>query len=162
MYVIGLTRFLIGWRKKHHIVFVVHWLLMAGFCRFLNHLRVYKGASGILSLNHQDIWTMSQSKEIQEKLEIVYDEKELQHNIIDNNSLEDDSKPVLHNGEPVITAGRDVSRFVVDIRDDNDTALTFRSMFLGTIIAGMGATLSQVSHLIFLDYDSNNAIRFKL
>ena len=106
---------------------------------------------------------MSSSKEIQEKLEkleIIYDEKELEHNI-DDSSLENDSKPILHNGEPVITAGRDVSRFVVDIRDNEDTALTFRSMFLGTIIAGMGATLSQVSDLIFLDYDSNNAVRFK-
>ena len=90
----------------------------------------------------------------EEKLETVVDEKieELQYNI-DDNSLEDDSKPIFHNGEPVITAGRDVSRFVVDIRDDEDSALTFRSMFLGTIFAGMGAALSQVN---FLDNDINN------
>jgi hypothetical protein len=92
---------------------------------------------------------------------IVVDEKQLQYNI-DDNSLEDDSKPVLHNGESVITAGLDVSRFVVDIRDDEDTALTFRSMFLGTISAGMGAALSEVSNYNFLDNDSNNTVRFKL
>ena len=91
----------------------------------------------------------------EEKPEILVDEKELQYNI-DDNSLEDHSKPIFHNGEPVITAGRDVSRFVVDIRDDEDTALTFRSMFLGTIFAGMGAALSQVSDFFkILDKGSN-------
>ena len=93
----------------------------------------------------------------QEKKTTVVDEKELQYNI-DENALDDDSKPIFHNGEPVITTGRDVSRFVVDIRDDNDPALTFRSMFLGTIFAGMGAALSQVRNF----NDSNNAVRFKL
>ena len=91
------------------------------------------------------------SVEIKEKLGIVVDDseqKEIQHNI-DDNSLEDDSKPILHNGEPVITTGLDVSRFVVDIRDDEDTALTFRSMLLGTVFAGMGAALSQVSNFNF-------------
>ena len=91
----------------------------------------------------------------------VVDDKEEQVNI-DENSLEDDSKQTFHNGEPVIADGRDVSRFVVDIRDDEDPALTFRSMFLGTIFAGMGAALSQVSNLKILDMDSNNAVRFKL
>ena len=89
---------------------------------------------------------MSSSEDIQEKLEIDLDEKDLQHI-----TLEDDYKPILHDGEPVITTGHDVSRFVVDIRDDEDTALTFRSMFLGTIFAGMGAALTQVSNFNFLD-----------
>ena len=101
------------------------------------------------------------SEDIQKKPESVVDEKELQH-YIDGNFLEDDSKPILHNGEPVITTGHDVSRFVVDIRDDEDNALTFRSMFLGTIFAGMGAALSQVGDFEFLGDDSNNAVRFKL
>ena len=105
---------------------------------------------------------MSSSEEIQEKLEIVDGSfgKGIQHSIEDN-SLEDDSKPIFHNGEPVITTGHDVSHFVVDIRDDEDTALTFRSMFLGTIFAGMGAALSQVSDFKILDDDSNNTVRFK-
>jgi hypothetical protein len=96
----------------------------------------------------------------EEKPEIVADEKpqveELQRNIEDSSS-EYDSKPILHNGEPIISTGHDVSRFVVDIRDDEDTALTFRSMFLGTIFAGMSAALSQVSDFNILDNDSNNA-----
>ena len=77
----------------------------------------------------------------------VSDEKGSTYNI-DDNSLKDDSDPAssYRNGEPVITTGQDVSRFVVDIRDDEDPALTFRSMFLGTLFAGMGAALSQVSN----------------
>jgi hypothetical protein len=94
---------------------------------------------------------MSSSEKIPK---IVVNEKELQYNT--DNSMEDDYKPILHNGEPVITAGRDVSRFVVDIRDDENPALTFRSMFLGTIFSGMGAALSEVSNYNFLDNDGNN------
>jgi hypothetical protein len=54
-------------------------------------------------------------------------------------SREDDV--TLVNGEPVITSGMDVSRFVVDLRDDEDPALTFRSMFLGTLFAGKSCSL---------------------
>ncbi|KIM46796.1 hypothetical protein M413DRAFT_440366 [Hebeloma cylindrosporum] len=52
--------------------------------------------------------------------------------------------PEYRNGVQVIQTGRDVSRFVVDIRDDGDEALTFRSIFLGTVFAGMGAALCQI------------------
>lgn len=52
---------------------------------------------------------------------------------------------VMLNGEPVVTSGRDVSRFVVDIRDDGEDALTFRSICMGTVFAGLGAALRQVS-----------------
>jgi len=48
------------------------------------------------------------------------------------------------NREPIISTGEDVSRFVVDLRDDGDDALTFRSMVLGTAFAGLGAALCQV------------------
>lgn len=47
-------------------------------------------------------------------------------------------------GEPVITTGEDVSKYVVDLRDDMDPAITFRSLFLGTIWAGLGAAVQQV------------------
>jgi hypothetical protein len=47
--------------------------------------------------------------------------------------------------EPVITTGSDVSKYVVDIRDDGDSALTFRSLVLGTVFAGLGSALCQVS-----------------
>lgn len=46
--------------------------------------------------------------------------------------------------DPVVTTGADVSRFVVDIRDDGDPSITFRSLFLGTVIAGLGAAVYQV------------------
>ena len=92
---------------------------------------------------------MSSSEEFEVKpvVDAKLEEKELQHNI--QVDLDDDSKPILRNGEPVITTGHDVSRFVVDIRDDGDNALTFRSIFLGTIFAGMSAALSQVSFFFF-------------
>ncbi|KAG7448856.1 oligopeptide transporter [Guyanagaster necrorhizus] len=48
------------------------------------------------------------------------------------------------NDEAIVTSGQDVSRFVVDVRDDSDPALTFRSLFLGTVIAGLGAALCQI------------------
>ncbi|KZV74603.1 OPT superfamily oligopeptide transporter [Peniophora sp. CONT] len=48
------------------------------------------------------------------------------------------------NGEPVVQDGKDVSRFVVDIRDDGDEAMTFRGLVLGTIFGGLGAALYQV------------------
>lgn len=59
---------------------------------------------------------------------------------------ESDGDLVFLNGEPVVVTGRDVSRFVVDIRDDGDDALTFRSFVIGTVLAGLGATLCQVCH----------------
>jgi hypothetical protein len=59
--------------------------------------------------------------------------------------LDEGAEPEYRNGVQVIQTGRDVSRFVVDIRDDGDEALTFRSIFLGTVFAGMGAALCQAS-----------------
>ena len=48
-------------------------------------------------------------------------------------------------GEPVITTGADVSNYAVDVRDDGDEALTFRSFFIGTVVAGLGAALAEAS-----------------
>lgn len=71
------------------------------------------------------------------------DEKDVYSPSVDSGSKEfDDAKYV--NGEPVITTGKDVSRFAVDLRDDEDPAITFRSMVLGTVFAGLGAALVQV------------------
>ncbi|KAJ2917485.1 hypothetical protein MD484_g2956, partial [Candolleomyces efflorescens] len=70
---------------------------------------------------------------------LVVDEKDLQ-----GTSLDDDDSVQYVRGEPVIRTGKDVSRFAVDIRDDGDEALTFRSMFLGTIFAALGAALCQI------------------
>ncbi|KAK7022840.1 hypothetical protein VNI00_016921 [Paramarasmius palmivorus] len=49
-----------------------------------------------------------------------------------------------YKGEPIINSGVDVSKFIVDLRDDGDEAVTFRSLALGTVIAGLGAALSQI------------------
>lgn len=68
-----------------------------------------------------------------------------------SNDLDDDV--VVVNGEPVVVTGMDVSRFIVDLRDDGDEALTFRSMVIGTIFAGLGAALCQV--LICTLHDDN-------
>lgn len=48
------------------------------------------------------------------------------------------------NGEPVIRTGRDVSCFLVELRDDGDPALTFRSLVIGTLFACVRAVNSQL------------------
>ncbi|KAF8842459.1 OPT superfamily oligopeptide transporter [Paxillus ammoniavirescens] len=63
---------------------------------------------------------------------------------IEGNSGIEDDEVVYVKGEPVITTGRDVSRFLVDVRDDGDQAVTFRSLFLGTVFAGLGAALCEI------------------
>ncbi|KAH9042868.1 oligopeptide transporter [Lactarius hengduanensis] len=59
-------------------------------------------------------------------------------------SYDDEDEKSLVNGEPVITSGRDVSRYLVDLRDDEDPPFTFRSIVLGTMIGGLGAALYQI------------------
>jgi hypothetical protein len=60
-------------------------------------------------------------------------------------SLPDDPDgPLGNREEPLIRNGKDISEFVVSVRDDGDTGLTFRSFALGTTFAGLAATLSQV------------------
>lgn len=49
------------------------------------------------------------------------------------------------NGERVIVDGNDVSRYLLTTRDDGDPAITFRSVVLGTVFAGLGAAMCQVS-----------------
>ncbi|KAI0041222.1 OPT superfamily oligopeptide transporter [Auriscalpium vulgare] len=75
-------------------------------------------------------------------------EKEAASNDSEQNSLdaydEDYDKPIFVNGEPVVRNGRDVSRYVVDVRDDGDQAVTFRSIVLGTVFGGLGAALYQI------------------
>ena len=81
--------------------------------------------------------------------DILHDEKEapLDRDLDKSfSSFEDtvDEKLKHVNGEPVITNGRDVSRYLVDLRDDEDPPFTFRSAVLGTFIGGLGAALYQV------------------
>ena len=47
-------------------------------------------------------------------------------------------------GEPIIESGEDVSNFLVDVRDVGGQAFTFRSMVMGTVMAGFGASVTQV------------------
>ena len=87
----------------------------------------------------------------------IYDEKKvlekrlssdssLNHKVhkVEHGVYDDDDEVQYVNGEPVITSGWDVSRYLIDVRDDGDPALTFRSLFLGTVFAGLGAALCQV------------------
>ncbi|KAG9083168.1 hypothetical protein FS749_006245, partial [Ceratobasidium sp. UAMH 11750] len=50
----------------------------------------------------------------------------------------------LVNGQPVIETGMHVSNFAIEVRDDGDASLTWRSFWIGTIVAGLGAALSQI------------------
>jgi hypothetical protein len=61
-----------------------------------------------------------------------------------NGCEDEDDKPLYVNGEPVISSGKDVSKYLVDLRDDGDPPITFRSLVLGTVIGGLGAALNQV------------------
>lgn len=60
----------------------------------------------------------------------------------------EDGDTKLLDSNRVITTGEDVSRYLLTTRDDGDPALTFRSIVLGTIFAGLGAAMSQVSVVI--------------
>jgi hypothetical protein len=60
------------------------------------------------------------------------------------------------NGEPVITSGIDVSKYLVDLRDDGDPPFTFRSVVLGTVIGGLGAALYQVCCTVRDDLDAGH------
>jgi len=59
-----------------------------------------------------------------------------------------DAKTRINNDNKVIATGDDVSRLIVDLRDDDHQALTFRSVFLGTMFAGLAAAISQVTSSI--------------
>jgi len=85
-------------------------------------------------------------------VDIPYDEKEAPlDSDLDKPSFGSrdtvDEKPQYVYGEPVITNGTDVSRYLVDLRDDEDPPFTFRSAVLGTVIGGLGAALYQVRHV---------------
>ncbi|KAM6503339.1 oligopeptide transporter [Amanita muscaria] len=83
------------------------------------------------------------TKKRNESIEVV-DYLNKDDSFLEKRSLETPSDVELVNGEPVIRSGKDVSRFIVDMRDDGDESLTFRSIFLGTIFAVLGAALCQI------------------
>jgi hypothetical protein len=70
---------------------------------------------------------------------------------LDNDSgfVDGDERPQYVNGEPVINSGRDVSRYLVDLTDEQDPPFTFRSVILGTVVGGLAATLHRVCLIHF-------------
>ncbi|KAI9508128.1 oligopeptide transporter [Russula earlei] len=81
----------------------------------------------------------------------------------DKNSfvLEDEGgNPTFVDGEPVVNTGRDVSRYLVDLRDDEDPPFTLRSVVLGTLLGGLGAALYQI--YIFKPFSSSVSSLFPL
>lgn len=92
------------------------------------------------ALNEKKLISHDSAEDIDQKAESLYEKA---------SSIEgsyEGQKPGVKyvNGEPVITTGEDVSNFLFDVRDDGDPALTFRSLVLGTVFAGLGAALCQV------------------
>ena len=89
-----------------------------------------------------------------EKVEPEYVTEKLSHNSSDDAVNQFDKAAFLEgasdedgvrvvNGEPVITTGADVSKYLLTLRDDEDPSLTFRSIVLGTVFAGLGAAMCQ-------------------
>lgn len=64
--------------------------------------------------------------------------------------------------EPIIRTGEDVSKYLVDVRDDGDPAITFRSMVLGTLFAALGAALCQVRRTQHLASSSTHDVQIYL
>jgi hypothetical protein len=82
--------------------------------------------------------------------EILGDKKEVSLDLDNSSGFEGgDEKPQYVNGEPVIISGKDVSRYLVDLRDDQDPPFTFRSVLLGTMVGGLGAALFEVCKVRF-------------
>ena len=102
-------------------------------------------SANINIMTDKEIMGEAESKSPNEKSLIEKGEiEELRYETEPLEESDGDSEVEMRNGEPVIQNGRDVSRYLVDIRDDGDQALTFRSMVLGTVFAGLGAALGQV------------------
>jgi hypothetical protein len=94
----------------------------------------------------------SSETSLKEKVTYVGTAKDEEESALDPDKSSDgyndeDEKPLFVNREPVITSGRDVSKYLVDLRDDEDPPFTFRSVVLGTMVGGLGAALYQVCTL---------------
>jgi hypothetical protein len=77
--------------------------------------------------------------------DIPGDKNEVSLDFDNSSDLEDeDERPHYVNGEPVIISGRDVSRYLVDLTDDQDPPFTFRSVLLGTVIGCLSVALREV------------------
>lgn len=47
-------------------------------------------------------------------------------------------------GEPIIVTGADAANYLLSLRDDHDPSLTFRSMFIGTLVSAFQAAMNQI------------------
>ncbi|KAI9467329.1 oligopeptide transporter [Lactarius psammicola] len=97
----------------------------------------------------QESFPSSSEPSLKEKVVYVGTAVDVKEAVLDSDKSSDgyndeDEKPLYVNGEPVITSGRDVSKYLVDVRDDEDPPFTFRSFVLGTMIGGLGAALYQI------------------
>jgi hypothetical protein len=82
--------------------------------------------------------------------DILGDKNEVSPDLDNSPGFEDeDERPQYVNGEPVINSGRGVSRYLVDLSDEQDPPFTFRSVILGTVVGGLGAALYQVCLIHF-------------
>jgi hypothetical protein len=70
----------------------------------------------------------------------------------DSSYGDEDERPQYLNGEPIIKTGRDVSRYLIDLRDEQDPPFTLRSVYLGTVVGGLGAALSEVLYALFSSF----------
>ena len=106
-----------------------------------DHLVLQHQPTGLsLSLDEKTDKKVSSS----ETVGVIEERSDPERPVFDSEKNSIYSDTVFVNGEPVITNGKDISRYIVDLRDDGDPSLTFRSIVLGTIFAGLGAALYQV------------------
>lgn len=104
---------------------------------------VLEALSAHQSIEHSEKKASTDDADVVEDKNGYFSDEKDSH--LETNSSDRDSEVEWVNGEPVITTGRDVSKYLVDVRDDGDLAITFRSLVLGTVFAGLGASLVQVS-----------------
>ncbi|EGO04039.1 hypothetical protein SERLA73DRAFT_102396 [Serpula lacrymans var. lacrymans S7.3] len=83
-------------------------------------------------------------KSSNKKLDLLEKSSAVSENGSDFYSGDSDSHDIVNGQPPVVSTGKDVSRYLVDLRDDGDPALTFRSLLIGTVFAGLGAALNQI------------------
>jgi len=83
--------------------------------------------------------------EIDEKLRISADNREISKDTldIDTKELSDGSKDD-DSDDVIIVTGADAAAHLLPLRDDGQPALSFRSIFLATILSGFQAVMYQI------------------
>ncbi|EKD19160.1 uncharacterized protein L3040_007271 [Drepanopeziza brunnea f. sp. 'multigermtubi'] len=59
-------------------------------------------------------------------------------------AVDDDSIKDSDDKDHIIITGRDAAKYLLPLRDDHESALTFRSIFLATLLSGFQATMYQI------------------